>query len=85
MGEPKPFEAIKLQPGQSLAIDPRQFGGELKPIRLWVLPHGTVKNKPSFAFELVDIFGNTFIAQISDEMLRDGIIAAGEMEILSHQ
>ena len=79
----KAFEVIRLQPGQSVGAPGATFGGELRPIRLWVLPHGSIKNKPSFIWEMVDIFGNTYIAQISEEMLSTGLIEADEMKLLS--
>lgn len=79
----KDFEVIRLQPGQSVQAE--ASAGQLKPVRLWIFPHGATDNTPSYAWELVDIFGHTYFAQITDNMLKDAIIAAGELRVLSQQ
>lgn len=80
------FEVLKLQPGVAFNVDAANFGGQLLPIRLWILPHGAVNNKPSFIFEMTEpVTGLTFVAQISEKMLADGLINADAMKILSEQ
>ncbi len=79
------FEVIRMQPGQGLRVGP-DFGGQLKPVRLWVMPHGAVDNKPSYVWEMVDPVSElVFYCQITDKMLADGICAAGAMKVLSEQ
>lgn len=84
MGD-KDFEVIRLHPGQGLAMPADNFMGEIKPTVLWILPHGTVTNKPSFVFEMRGLRGEVFVAQISHAMLVEGLKAAGEMAVLSEQ
>jgi hypothetical protein len=80
------FEVVKLQPGIGFNVEAANFGGQLMPTRLWVLPHGDIKNKPSFIFEMkCPITGLVFVAQISEKMLADGLISADAMKILSEQ
>lgn len=70
----KDFEVIRL-PAKSggLQVNTDRFVAELRPTRLYVLPDGTIDEKGSYIFWLEDMFGNVFLAQISDKMLRDGL------------
>ena len=83
---PADFQVIKMQPGEGLNLSPENFGGQLAPLRLWILPHGSVKNKPSFIFEMIEpMTGLVFIAQISDKTLSEALCQADAMKILSEQ
>lgn len=67
------FEVIKLPPGAPLVMDQMKFVMELRPTKMYVLPDGTMTGKPSYAFVLEGPWGEIFVAQISDKMLREGM------------
>ncbi len=79
------FEVVKAQPGEAITLDGFNFAGELRPTKLWVLPHGSKEDRVSYAWELSDLNGNVFVAQITDEMLRRGLEIAGELAFLRNQ
>lgn len=72
------FEVIKLMPTEQI-LAPKGFVGQLKPTKLYVLPHGTITNKPAYAFLMEDAMGGSYIAQISHAMLKDGMVVAEGM------
>lgn len=71
------FEVVKLKPGEPVTVaQMHMYGGQLRPIRLLILPHGSVSDEPSYAWELVDEDGRVYVAQITDKMLREGFRVA---------
>lgn len=72
------FEVVTLPPGAQLDFTRNpNFSHQLRPVQLCILPEGTNDNKTSFAFVLVDILNRTYVAQISERMLRDACRDAG--------
>lgn len=67
------FEVIKLEPGAQLVMTDPRFVMELRPTKMYVLPDGTLTGKPSYALVLEGPWGEIFVAQISDKMLREGM------------
>ncbi len=74
----KDFEVVHLEPNEPVTEKHLSgpFERQLRPTKLFVLPEGSVENKPSFAWHLVDSEGRTYIAQISEKMLRNGLLEA---------
>lgn len=72
------FEVVVLKPNEPMDFskDPMMFG-QLKPIKLFVLPNGAKDDTPSFGWLLVDSNGRKFIAQITKTMLSEGLARAG--------
>lgn len=81
----KDFEVIRLPAGQGVQVPENEFYGHLKPVRLWILPHGSVENKSAYMWELSDGQGGTYIASITHKMLVEGLKTANEMDLVSHQ
>jgi hypothetical protein len=52
-------------------------GYELRPVRLLVFPNGAKDESPSYAWLMIDENGTSFIAQITDNMLREGLEKVG--------
>lgn len=67
----KDFEILRLMPGESLAADPHKFAGQIKPVKLFILPEGSVANKPSYCLMMLDLHGGHWFAQISHQMIVD--------------
>lgn len=67
----KDFEILRLMPGESVMADAHNFMGQIKPVKLFILPHGSVSNKPSYCLLMHDANGGHWVAQISHQMILD--------------
>ena len=67
------FEVVILKPDERVDARKLNFVGELKPTKLFVLPTGSVDNKPSYCWQLENEHGEVFLAQISDRMFKEGV------------
>lgn len=74
----KEFEAIQLEPDIQVKLDSKKFVAQLKPIKLYCLPNGTIDQKPSYMFLMVDAQGLEFVAQISHKMLEESFKEIGK-------
>lgn len=67
----KDFEILKLMPGESVCADSSSFRGQIKPVKLFILPTGSVSNKPSYTLMMTDLYGGHWFAQITHQMILD--------------
>lgn len=71
---------VKVWPkGEQIDLMALNVVREMKPIECHIKPDGSVFEKPSLCFVLVDPFGRNFVAQISAEMLRPVIAELAEL------
>lgn len=68
-----------LSPGQIIGINPMTGAAQITPRELFIIPEGTVKDEPSFAFIMKDRQGFTYVAQISYEKMLPAIEKAAEI------
>lgn len=64
----KDFEVIIIEKDEQV---PTEFHAELKPIKIYVLPEGSIENQTSYCVEMVDNIGRKFAAQITHKMFID--------------
>lgn len=64
-----------LKPGEPVVFDiaKAKYGGQLKPVEIFILPEGSIDNKPSYAFRMIDAHGYEYIAQITNTMLTEAL------------
>lgn len=73
---PSDFEVVTLRPGEGVNLglgELLKFGGHLRPTKLYVLPEGASNDTPSYVWHLVDGSGKVFYAQITHDMLHEGM------------
>jgi hypothetical protein len=67
----KDFEILRLMPGEQVVSDAQNFMGQIKPVKLFILPTGSVQNKPSYCLLMNDMYGGHWVAQITHQMILD--------------
>lgn len=74
----KEFEVVLMEPNAQVDLRNRKVVAQIKPIKLFLLPNGTVDNKESMLWLMVDGLGQEFVAQISKKMLQEAMTKAGK-------
>jgi hypothetical protein len=71
----KDFEVVLMPPGQPVQLEAKNGNDilEIKPVKAYCLPNGATDNKPSYLFVMIDAYGETYVTQITDAMLREGL------------
>lgn len=67
----KPFETTLLKPGAPVVIRPDTI--EMRPVRMFILPEGDIKNCPSLSLSLIDHYGHEVVGQLSFRMLFESL------------
>lgn len=83
----KQFEFVRLKPDQKLEVRDPSYMGELRPMRVYILPKGSVDDKTSYAVEMRDKNGFMFLAQITHEMVENAFKnpVEGENSVLERE
>lgn len=77
---PESFDIVKLEPGDPVMLN--TLKGEIKPVRLYILPAGSTEHAKSYCLHLVDLEGKNFIAQLSHRMLSEAVTKFGDWDDL---
>lgn len=73
------WTVVVCDKGQPFDMTGHTISMQIMPIELHVKPDGDKDNKPSYAFLLVDVHGNKYVAQISRRMLEVGLEEAKKL------
>lgn len=65
---------VKVWPkDQQIDLRDKNIIMQIMPIELHIKPDGDVNDQPSLCFVLQNLYGEHYVAQISERMLREGL------------
>lgn len=72
----QPFEVVITDPGKPIDLREFPIQFEMKPIKLFIKPDGSLSGEPTYCWLMQDAGGTCYVSQISHKMFTDALEAA---------